>query len=173
MNLERFKIAQAGTDSGFDVALKELRQGHKVSHWIWYVFPQLRGLGRSPTAQFYAIENAEEARAYVLDPLLGKNLLTAMQVVAGQLARGVSLDELMGGYVDSQKVVSCATLFREVSAGMADAIPAGAIREVANDVLEAAESQGYPPCEQTMKVLSEEDGAKVRLNRMSPDFPEN
>lgn len=79
----------------------------------------------------------------------------------------------MGGYVDSQKVVSCAPLFRQVAAGLADAIHAGTIHEVANNILEAAELQGYPPCERTMKILLEEDGTNAHLSRTSPGFPEN
>jgi len=62
IDLERFKIAQADSLNGFEVAMAELRKGHKRSHWIWYIFPQLSVLGRSSTAQFYGIENAIEAQ---------------------------------------------------------------------------------------------------------------
>ena len=70
-NLERFKSAQA---SSYDGALREVRRGRKTSHWMWYIFPQVRGLGRSSTADFYGISGKEEARAYLADPVLGARL---------------------------------------------------------------------------------------------------
>src|SRR6187401_3720923 len=72
--LNRFIEAQNAARSGFDAALSELRAGQKRSHWIWYVFPQLRGLGSSPMADFYGIAGAAEAAAYLRDPLLGERL---------------------------------------------------------------------------------------------------
>ena len=71
-NLQRFIDAQ---DSVFDVALAELGQGRKQSHWMWFIYPQLAGLGRSPTAQFYAIASPDEAIAYLHHPILGLRLL--------------------------------------------------------------------------------------------------
>ena len=67
-DLERFVTAQAPV---FDTALAELQSGRKRTHWMWFVFPQLRGLGFSPTAQFYGIGSIEEARGYLAHPLLG------------------------------------------------------------------------------------------------------
>ena len=67
--LERFVEAQEGM---FETALAELRGGRKQSHWMWFVFPQIAGLGKSPTAQFYAIRSLREARAFIAHPLLGK-----------------------------------------------------------------------------------------------------
>ena len=131
MSLERFKIAQADPDTGFEVALTELRNGRKVSHWIWYVFPQLRGLGRSPMAQFYALDDVGEARDYLRDALLGEHLLLAMTVVAEQLSKGVPMDTLMGSSVDSHKLVSCMTLFRLIAEESAENLANTDIRKIA------------------------------------------
>ena len=73
-DLERFVDAQ-DADGTYDQALEELRDGHKRSHWMWFVFPQVAGLGRSSTAQHYAISGLDEARAYVAHPVLGPRLL--------------------------------------------------------------------------------------------------
>ena len=70
-DLERFVQAQAGV---YDGVLAELRRGHKSGHWMWFVFPQIAGLGRSPISQHYAIASLEEARAYVAHPVLGPRL---------------------------------------------------------------------------------------------------
>ena len=83
--LERFIAAQEGVH---DRALAELRQGRKQSHWMWFVFPQLRGLGQSRTAWFYGIEDADEARRYLNHPLLGRRLLDCAEAtVESALAR--------------------------------------------------------------------------------------
>jgi uncharacterized protein (DUF1810 family) len=104
-HLERFVHAQEGVH---DVALAELRGGRKTSHWMWFVFPQLAGLGRSATAERYAIDGTAEARAYLEHPVLGPRLLDATAVVAAAPAR--SVDDLLGG-VDALKLRSSMTLF--------------------------------------------------------------
>ena len=81
--LERFIAAQEGVH---DRALAELRQGRKQSHWMWFVFPQLRGLGQSRTAWFYGIEDVDEARRYLNHPLLGRRLIDCGKAVAAALA---------------------------------------------------------------------------------------
>jgi uncharacterized protein (DUF1810 family) len=116
MSLERFKIAQDSPRSGFATALAELRSGRKTSHWIWYVFPQLAGLGRSWTAQKYAIRDLDEAIEYLRDAELRDRLARATAVVAGQLGAGTPLADLMGGTLDAMKLVSSLTLF-EIAAG--------------------------------------------------------
>ncbi len=155
MSLERFLIAQADPATGFNVAIAELRNGQKMSHWIWYIFPQLRGLGRSSMAEFYGIENLEEARAYLREPTLREHLLSAMQVVAGHLAQGVRLDTLMGGSVDSLKLVSCVTLFRKV-ADHSEEFPEipeiPSIQKLTADILSVAEAQDYSECQQTLSL---------------------
>ena len=70
-NLERFKAAQRGS---YDSALREIQNGRKNGHWMWYIFPQLRGLGRSPTSEYYGNTSLEEAKAYLQDELLGAHL---------------------------------------------------------------------------------------------------
>ena len=104
-HLERFVRAQDGVH---DTALAELRQGRKTSHWMWFVFPQLTGLGRSATAQQYALDGTAEARAYLAHPVLGPRLLEATEAAATAPAQ--SADELLGG-VDALKLRSSMTLF--------------------------------------------------------------
>lgn len=77
-NLKRFIEAQ---DRCYSTASKELTQGKKVSHWMWFMFPQLDGLGSSPTAEKYAIKSLEEATAYLSDPVLGKRLIECTRLV--------------------------------------------------------------------------------------------
>src|SRR6478735_7478962 len=89
--LQRFVDAQ---DRVYDTVLAELRNGAKRSHWIWFVFPQLRGLGRSATAQHYGISSLEEARAYLAHPVLGPRLRECARLVAA--TNGRSVDEIFG-----------------------------------------------------------------------------
>jgi uncharacterized protein (DUF1810 family) len=104
-DLERFLSAQAGA---YDQALAELKAGRKSSHWMWFVFPQARGLGQSPTAQFYAIAGLDEARAYLVHPVLGARLLAC--TAAATEAGAPSLNALFGS-PDDLKFVSSMTLF--------------------------------------------------------------
>jgi uncharacterized protein (DUF1810 family) len=111
--LERFVAAQ---DAGgtFEQALAELRRGRKTSHWIWFVFPQLAGLGRSPTAQRYAISSLEEARAYLRHPVLGPRLAEAARTLVDQ--PGTDAEQIFGG-LDALKVRSSMTLFHRAGPG--------------------------------------------------------
>ena len=77
-DLERFKRAQ---DQTYEQALQEIRNGRKRSHWMWYIFPQMRGLGFSSTAEYYGISSLEEARAYLEDPVLGSRLTEISQAL--------------------------------------------------------------------------------------------
>jgi len=104
-DLERFVTAQA---QAFDAALAELTAGRKRTHWMWFIFPQLRGLGRSPTAQFYGIGSLAEARAYHAHALLGSRLDLCTRTVLG--SRAPSLHEIFGS-PDDWKFRSCMTLF--------------------------------------------------------------
>ena len=104
--LGRFLEAQ---ERNYEAALRELRSGQKRSHWMWYVFPQMRGLGRSETAQFYAIASLDEALAYLSDPVLGKRLRECVTVLLG-LPESTAED--IFGAVDSLKLRSSLTLFR-------------------------------------------------------------
>jgi uncharacterized protein (DUF1810 family) len=106
-SLRRFIDAQ---DAGgtYDTALEELRDGRKVSHWMWFVFPQIAGLGRSSMAKMYAIRSLAEARAYLSDPILGPRLLEATRVVS-ELS-GLTAEEILGP-IDATKLRSSMTLF--------------------------------------------------------------
>ena len=92
----------------FDRALAEIRRSRKVSHWMWYIFPQLKGLGRSFTAQFYGLDGLEEARQFAADPFLGGNLRTITQALLDQPNRNARA--VFGG-TDAMKLRSCMTLF--------------------------------------------------------------
>lgn len=156
MNLERFKIAQLDSVNGFHVAIGELRGGRKKSHWIWYIFPQLRILGRSPTAQFYGIESLAEAREYLHDRTLADNLASAMGAVLEKFEQGIAIEELMNGYTDSLKLVSCCTLFKyasEEAVALHENPVWKEIKIAADRILEFAGHQGYPECVITRDAL--------------------
>ena len=106
-HLDRFVAAQ---DAGqtFRQAIAELRQGRKTGHWMWFVFPQIAGLGHSPTSRLYAISSLAEARAYLAHPMLGPRLAECAEVVCGVQDR--SAEQIFGG-IDAQKLRSSATLF--------------------------------------------------------------
>jgi uncharacterized protein (DUF1810 family) len=109
-DLSRFVAAQ---DLVFDAALDELRAGRKETHWMWFVFPQLRALGRSPTANYYGIGSIEEARAYLEHPVLRDRLIRAADSVFG--VYGHSAHEIFGS-PDDLKFRSSMTLFSEAAA---------------------------------------------------------
>jgi uncharacterized protein (DUF1810 family) len=104
-NLERFVTAQA---SCYDRVLAELRRGHKSTHWMWFIFPQIAGLGRSPSAQFYALASLDEARAYLNHPVLGPRLIEC--AAAANAVPGGSAYDIFGG-IDEAKFRSSLTLF--------------------------------------------------------------
>jgi len=108
-NLERFVDAQIGV---YDTALAELRAGHKRTHWMWFIFPQIEGLGHSAMAQRYAIRSADEAAAYLAHPVLGPRLRACAAAVASHHDRGV--DEIFG-HPDNLKFHSSMTLFADVA----------------------------------------------------------
>lgn len=108
-DLDRFVAAQAAV---YAQALVELRRGRKTGHWMWFVFPQIAGLGRSDTARFYAIRNVAEARAYLAHPLLGLRLLEATEAV---IAAPGHAETILGG-IDAIKLRSSMTLFAVVAA---------------------------------------------------------
>lgn len=116
-DLARFKAAQAGV---FDEALAELRCGRKRRHWMWFIFPQLRVLGRSPIARQYGLSGLGEARAYLADPVLGARLVAATQAVLA--ADAPSLHAIFGS-PDDLKFRSCMTLFAHAGALHADDRP--------------------------------------------------
>lgn len=106
-HLQRFVDAQS-RDHTYDHALEELRRGRKTTHWMWFVFPQIAGLGTSATSQTYAISSLGEGRAYLDHEVLGSRLRECAEVVAATEAR--SADDIFGG-IDAQKLRSSMTLF--------------------------------------------------------------
>ena len=90
----------------------ELEQGRKLTHWMWYIFPQLQGLGLSSTAKFYALQSADEARAYLEHPILGNRLIHCTAIL---LRINHSSANAIFGYPDDLKFHSCLTLFNQVS----------------------------------------------------------
>ena len=119
MSLERFHEAQANRWAGYDAALAEIRAGGKRSHWIWYIFPQIEGLGRSSMARDYAIRDLDETCAYLRDPLLRARYEEIAAAVSEQLVRGIRLEDLMGSRIDALKLVSSLTLFRAAAEQLA------------------------------------------------------
>jgi uncharacterized protein (DUF1810 family) len=108
-NLRRFEDAQKGI---YNDALAELRNGRKRTHWMWFVFPQIDGLGHSSTAKYYAIKSAEEARQYLNHPILGRRLLECAEAVLAIEERSASD---IFGYPDELKLKSSMTLFASVA----------------------------------------------------------
>ena len=108
--LRRFIEAQQQT---YDVALKELQAGEKRSHWMWFIFPQLAELGRSPTARFYGIRSLEETRAFLAHPVLGKRYRESVVAIFEWAHRKTAVAIL--GDVDAMKLRSSLTLFENAS----------------------------------------------------------
>jgi uncharacterized protein (DUF1810 family) len=157
-NLQRFKDAQSQRGSGFESALAEMQSGRKRGHWIWYVFPQLAGLGQSAMSQTYGIDGLTEAEAYLRDPLLRRRLLTITLAVAEQLRRGLSLESLMNSSIDATKLVSSMTLFEHVAKRLQATErldDAASLARVAEEVLSKADAEGYPRCAFTLGRLTQ------------------
>lgn len=109
-DLNRFVLAQT---EAYDRALSEIRAGRKLSHWMWYIFPQFEGLGFSSTSRRYAIRSIAEAKGYLQHPVLGPRLVECCEAVIG--GNGQSAYDIFGS-PDDVKLRSCATLFARVSA---------------------------------------------------------
>jgi uncharacterized protein (DUF1810 family) len=108
-DLDRFLLAQ---DHVFDRVLAELRSGRKTGHWIWFIFPQIAGLGSSEMSRYYAISSLDEARAYLADPVLGARLRESASVVLA--IRDRSAEQIFGS-LDAMKVRSSMTLFHRAA----------------------------------------------------------
>lgn len=135
-SLDRFLAAQ---DELYEQALSEIRRGRKQSHWMWFIFPQLRGLGRSATAEFFGLAGLAEARDYLAHPVLGPRLVTCAETVLRH--KDVPAEAVMGG-IDAMKLRSCATLFAAVTGG--------------GDVFEQVNAAffGGKPCGRTLALLA-------------------
>lgn len=138
-DLERFLDAQR---DDYPRALAEVRNGRKRTHWMWYVFPQLAGLGHSPMAQHYAIRSLDEAKAYLAHPQLGPRLTECFEALLQ--AQGRSAHDIFGS-PDDLKLRSCATLFSR-------AAPAGSVFEQVLDRYFGGERD-----ERTLALLARQD----------------
>jgi uncharacterized protein (DUF1810 family) len=157
MSLERFHEAQAARWAGYDVALAEIQTGGKRSHWIWYIFPQIEGLGHSSTAQAYAIQDLGEACAYLRDPILRARYEEILAAVSEQLVREIRLEDLMGSQIDALKLVSSLTLFRAAAEQLAPEAPVYAsLAERLAALLEKTSEQGYSACDFTLARIADE-----------------
>jgi len=155
MSLERFHEAQAGRWSGYDTALAEVREGRKSSHWIWYVFPQIDGLGRSTTAREYALRNLAETCAYLRDSILRTRYEEIAGAVLAQLMQGVAVKTLMGGATDALKLASSLTLFRAAAQRLAATDPTFTpLADQCTAILSQTAAQGFPPCAFTLERIA-------------------
>lgn len=109
-NLERFLEAQ---ERDYGTALQEIRAGRKTSHWIWYIFPQLKGLGNSYNSQYYGIDGVGEAEAYYEHPVLRERLREITDAVLMHKGK-TQIEDIMGGSLDALKLRSCMELFDKV-----------------------------------------------------------
>ncbi len=150
-NLKRFLDAQDGGTSidrnrtAYEVALKEILDGKKASHWIWYIFPQ-GPLGTSEKAQRYAITSRAEAIAYLQNSILRNRLLEITNAVANQLKTEIQPEQLMGSEIDCQKLTSSMTLFKFI----ADELNDQEFSSTTKNVLEQLESHGWSECTKTL-----------------------
>ena len=158
-DLDRFHQAQDSAGDGFADALRELRSGRKTGHWIWYIFPQLRGLGMSPMAATYGLAGPEEGAVYLEDRVLTARLVDAASAVRAHVAPSQAspalLETVMGSRIDAQKLVSSMTLFAHL-ARRPDAAARrdlDALAQHAEAILAAAAVQGYARCSFTEKAL--------------------
>lgn len=108
-SLDRFLEAQ---ERMYPIALKEIKNGEKESHWMWYIFPQLRGLGESEMSYFYGINGIEEAKAYLAHPILSARLIEISTALLEH--KDKPIEDIMG-YIDDMKLKSSMTLFALVS----------------------------------------------------------
>ena len=111
-SIERFLDAQNAVYAGYQQALEEVRNGRKVGHWIWYVFPQMKGLGHSERANYYGIADREEAEYYLLNFTLNDRIHEISEALLQH--KGKSVYRIFGE-IDAMKVQSCMTLFDAIS----------------------------------------------------------
>ena len=111
-HIERFIKAQ-NADNTYQRALEEMQRGHKASHWIWYIFPQLKGLGHSAYSQYYGLADTDEARTFLANSCLNERLREITSTLLTHKDR--KIEHLMGSYVDALKLKSSMTLFDTIS----------------------------------------------------------
>lgn len=154
IELKRFLNAQDGganfdgNRTAYQVALKEILEGEKVSHWIWYIFPQ-GPFGTSTMAQMYAITSPSEATAYLQHSILRDRLLEITNAVANQLNKNVQPEILMGSDIDCQKLASSMTLFNFI----ADKLGDQDLKDATKKVLSQLASHTWTECSKTLAWL--------------------
>ena len=148
-DLERF---HDGYHRHFDDALAEINGGRKRSHWMWFIFPQVAGLGTSPTASHYAIRNRTGVEAFLRDPGLGPGYRTLVDAVWRQVIGADITIRGLFGRPDDHKLVSSLTLFAGIASELGDEWAPTVVK--ADEVLDRAESQGLPRCATTQRFLS-------------------
>lgn len=158
--LKRFHEAQKG-NPGYEQALKEIRQGRKTSHWIWYILPQLKILGKSSNAQFYGITDFNEACNYLKDRVLFDHYNQMVQLIEAQLNKGISINVLMGSDIDASKLASSLTLFCSIATYLASTEVNSAhdfveLADSCNRILDTIALQGYLRCQKTQSFIEHE-----------------
>ena len=154
INIKRFVDAQDGGVSfdrnrtAYQVALKEILDGEKISHWIWYIFPQ-GPFGTSAMSEMYAITSPLEATAYLQHPVLRSRLLEITLAVADQLKTEINPETLMGSSIDCQKLASSMTLFKFIADDLDDQDLSNATKKV----LDQAAAHGWGQCTMTLNWL--------------------
>ncbi|QLZ69866.1 hypothetical protein FOLKNPGA_02666 [Legionella sp. PC1000] len=160
--IQRFIKAQQGQDAyiSFQQAYDELKAGSKQSHWIWYVFPQLKQLGFSSIAQHFGIVDFKETCAYLQNEELFQNYDAISQLVEQQLKRKIPALILMNGDTDTKKLVSSLTLFREAASFLErqgdTSQDFAALAHCCDRILNETAKQGYFPCELTLDLVQEQ-----------------
>ncbi|ASQ45491.1 DUF1810 domain-containing protein [Legionella clemsonensis] len=157
INLQRFHEAQK---DNYQNAHDEIASGRKRGHWIWYIFPQLKSLGSSATAQKYGIKDFEEACAYLKDPLLFQHYQEMVELVTDKLAKNIPPATLMNGVVDAQKLVSSLTLFRLAAEYLTksennSSLDFYKLEASCSKALNSLAHEGYLACEETMSEVYE------------------
>ncbi len=153
--LNRFLNAQdRGDPASLETALSELRLGTKQEHWIWYVFPQLQGLGHSPHAHYYGIHGLSEAADYLRNPLLRERYQLCLSEMLIHLRNGTKLRSILGS-TDSLKAISSMTLFQVVlkRSGTQDQRSVPELLLMMEEFFMLISRDGYRPCQATLHCL--------------------
>ena len=155
--LDRFITAQQ-SGSTYKQAYRELENGSKTSHWIWYIFPQLQGFGSSPNAIKYAIKDLQEACDYLQDKTLFTNYQKITLLVSEQLKKGIHIETLMGSSIDASKLASSMTLFSKTAAYLAQKgtndHDYASLALLCDGILKKIKIQGYYPCQKTIQRIN-------------------
>ena len=141
-NLQRFIDAQEEPMLGW--VMQELATGHKIGHWMWFIFPQAYGLGESHNSKFYGIRSLEEAKKYWQHPILGERLRQCTQLVADS---GKSAGEVFGKEIDAMKFQSCLTLFLQIDPNnklLQECLDQFFVGELDEKTMEIIQKAGWP-----------------------------